>query len=231
MKIKTAIKAIVAAIAGLAFGLLLAMGCCAPESQVIDDRRGPDVTIKTHMLSGPTQTQEVVTVTLEGEVTQGSGDAVAQAIMRAPKDAIVILVIDSYGGDLASARRVSRALEERGAICLVDGQGYSAAYFILQSCRLRLMTPRSSLLVHKASVYIPPVVEEAMKTIKLLDATNASMVPQNCLRLKIPLPDCVAKYENEDWVMVWQEATAVGAVEGVVMNEQEILLSLGTQVE
>src|SRR3954466_93310 len=88
-----------------------------------------------------------------GEVTQESVAAATKALGAAVPDGAhyVLFEINSPGGDVDAGFALAKTIEDSPApvVCVFDGEGMSMAFYILQSCALRLMTPRSLLLIHK----------------------------------------------------------------------------------
>ena len=67
---------------------------------------------------------------------------------------VLIVNIDSGGGSVYDGYVISDILERTDVpvICIVDHSAMSMAMFILQSCELRISTPRSSFMVHAPSM-------------------------------------------------------------------------------
>lgn len=166
----------------------------------------------------------IVSLTFDQPVTEESADALISVLDQLPADTLaVVLTIDSTGGDVKAARRITRRLDELpGLACVADGNALSAAYYILQACPLRLMTPRSSLLIHEAVIEIDGDPKEARKELAMLDSWNVGLAHQMCDRLSIPFDDCVAKFSGVDWWVNVDEAKEIGAVDAVVSSPREV---------
>ncbi len=170
--------------------------------------------------------RKVASIVFSSHIEPASADALEGALESLPADVeLVLLVLDSVGGHLKEARRIARAIENspRPVVCVADGMVASGAYYVLQSCPLRLMTSRSHLLIHEAYNNVGPSVVEARADLAALDSANAAMAWQNCHRLRIPQELCVAKYKGVDWWLGADEAMAVGAVDDVVSTPAEAL--------
>lgn len=170
----------------------------------------------------------VVSVTFDRPVTHETADQLISVLDSLPPETqAVVLVIDSGGGDVRAARRIVRALDDLPALaCVVDGDGASAAYFILQACPLRLMTPRSTLLIHEGAIAIDGDPAEARKELEMLEAWNVAMASQMCGRLTMTLEDCTSRYRGRDWWVNVIEAKEIGAVDGVVNSPREVVLGM-----
>ena len=93
---------------------------------------------------------------LEGPVDSDSvGDVIKSIEVYRKNPAInsVVLRINSPGGSVLAGFDLARYLEETGiqVVCVVDGEAASMAFYILQSCDVRLMTSRSMLMAHEPS--------------------------------------------------------------------------------
>lgn len=175
----------------------------------------------------------IATVKLEGSITPESADRVVSALANLPPDLrVVVFVIDSPGGDLAAARRIVRSLEELPALaCVVDGDALSAAFYLLQSCPARLMTLRSTLMVHEGRLVMPEGMEPTEEDKIAMEAWNRGLAEQVCGRLAISREDCVARYASEDWWMGWREGLSVGAVDDVVQSPREVAVGLSQVID
>lgn len=212
------------------FSLFALVGCVFGALQAPTNPHIPEaapVLVEQVVNSGKVK-GTIATLKLEGKIEQETADAVIHTLSTLPPDLqAVVLVIDSPGGDVAAARRIVRALEELPALaCVVDGDALSAGFYILQSCPLRLMTLRSTLMVHKGHISLPPGVTLAPEDQAALDAWNRALSEQVCGRMNMAKEDCVAKYEAEDWWMNWREGLAMGAVDDIVQNPREVTLGL-----
>ncbi len=173
----------------------------------------------------PTKVAQVI---LDVALNDRTTEALENTLESLPAETeFVVLVIDSPGGLLTASRDISRIIESshKKIVCVVDGLGASGAYYLLQSCGLRLMTARSNLMLHEAFVPSPqePEANEALA----LSAVNSSMAWQQCHRLRISIPECHAQYSNgREWWLTPQEAVAVGAVDGIVETPMQVMLDI-----
>lgn len=140
----------------------------------------------------------------------------------ARKDPVVTFRIDSFGGsvfdglDLIQLVTDARA-EGMRVRCVVDTKAMSMGFVFLQAaCDERYMTKRSVLLSHNASTSTRGDLGDIEEAAELLRALNDSMASVCASRLGMPLAEFREKIRDHAWIMSWEEALAVGAVDGVV---------------
>lgn len=92
-------------------------------------------------------------VLFDGEVTDA---LVAQveaelALAEAQHYPFVVIEFRSRGGYLAPGYHLADVIEKLNTptVCVVTSQAMSMAFYLLQSCTLRLMTPTATLMVHE----------------------------------------------------------------------------------
>ena len=214
--------------------LLLAVACllgCQPVAAqslpIAVDVVEPEPQLQTILLTGGGKAK-VAQVTLDVAITTEAAMALASTLRSLPSDLdYVVLVIDSPGGFLGSAREISRIIEShpQRLVCLVDGLAASGAYYLLQSCQMRLMTHRSNLMLHEAFGAKADADSESEKA--ALTAINLAMSYQQCHRLKIKTTECHARYSGREWWLTADKALEVGAVDGLVDSPMQLLSLLG----
>lgn len=164
------------------------------------------------------------------EVSAGSAYIVAQWVSEHQKFDALVMVIDSPGGSVYYGREISKALESSGVTvyCVVDGMAASATMALLQSCNHRLMTRRSTLMLHKPSTTLDGFVgsRELLSMLSRMEAMEQALGEQYCSRFRISIKACEDKYANGEWFLSWQEALSVGAVDGVTALPGAVLESL-----
>jgi ATP-dependent protease ClpP protease subunit len=178
---------------------------------------------------GPTDTTklQIPTIYLNGVVENSSVDPLIVAIseINATEAPYFVLEINTPGGSVSDGFRLVKAIETspKMSVCVVDGEGYSMGFYILQSCNVRIMTKRSTLMAHEPAFgSISGLNRGKLKS--LLDALNASTFAANefmCKRLNVSKTVCESKIHNE-WWMEWKEAFAVRAVDAVIDNVSQI---------
>lgn len=197
--------------------------CCAPTKSVT----------KADLKSAEPY---VPRISLVGDIDEDSVAAVTAALQAVAKEnpEAVVFEIDSPGGEVGAGLRLAKVLEDYPArlICVVDGDADSMAFFLLQSCPVRLMTKRSSLMMHRPFLVLnkaPSELDDVDKAniearMNVLAAAmfehyaaRMGMLPEN-LALKIP--------GKKMWWMGWSEAVCSNAVDGVVGSVPGVLASL-----
>lgn len=152
--------------------------------------------------------------------------SVFDVLLRSARDADVVVVqIDSPGGDLDASEKIFRAIKEshRKVVCVVDHLGASGAFLVLQGCDVRVMTKAAMLMVHD-SYYTEPAPGDPDG--KALEALNRILADVWCARLKVGVGRCYSQYRGHDWWMSADDALEVGAVDQVVPDVRSYISSL-----
>lgn len=210
--------------------------CCVtpqgpPQVSVAETVVTPtDTPLPLRIVAGPER--QVALITFFGPISTGAGQALEETLTAARQRAeVAVIQIDSPGGLLHESRALARAIEMSPVpvICVVDGLAASGAYYLLQSCPVRLMTTRSALMVHEAYRGGPPTIPELEdeKEKVALRAVNEAMVVQQCGRLSITAAECVERYRGREWWMLPDDAVQMGAVEAIVPTPGDVVLRLG----
>jgi ATP-dependent protease ClpP protease subunit len=133
-----------------------------------------------------------------------------------PPDEIVVR-IHSPGGEVDSAYSMAKDILAAPApvTCVVEDYAASAAYFLLQACQTRVVTPKSVLMIHEATLHIEgPVTPEQAAFFELLTkSTNDAMAGPQCFRLNISREECRERYRGKEWWIGPLEALEVGAAD------------------
>lgn len=164
-------------------------------------------------------------VKLEGAIGDPS-DFVAA--IKACADRPVVVEVNSPGGSVFGALEIQKAIERHphAVVCLVDGIAASAAFTTLQACDVRLMTNRSILMVHHASIPANGQVEQHDNAAAALRALDRGMILHCAKRMGMVPEDLEAKIAGgKEWWMGLEEAVLVHAVdfEGATLFEAERL--------
>lgn len=139
-------------------------------------------------------------------------------------DKEILFRINSFGGVIFSGLDFIQHIEDSKkkygirTKCYVDTRAYSMGAVILESavCDERYMTKRSSLLFHQASTGAegnPNDVKEALDFLKILTKNLEEICAE---RMGMKLQDFHAKQALSAWILDWEEALAVKAIDGVV---------------
>lgn len=217
--------------------LLIAIGCAcahkvtAPIVQVSIPTPAPATTPLPPLLSSRPPRMQLYG-TIDATDIERAMKVVASAIDA--KSRIVTIQINSpgggYGSTVAIMAVMGKARAEWGMRfdCVVDGEGGSGAFIILQECDRRYMTKRSTLMTHM------PAYEETAD-VSLIDSLNhkddvnatAVAVAEHCRRkLKnVSLATYMEKTaDHRQWWFTWEQALEIGAVDMVVENAWELPL-------
>jgi ATP-dependent protease ClpP protease subunit len=161
---------------------------------------------------------------LESDVDDNSVQPVIDTIEKANElGNRVIVEIDTNGGDVDAGFTLAKAIEraKRPVTCVVDGKAYSMGSFILEACARRIMTKRSTVMIHEVGMDGP---NSGTHEWSFLDA--AAWLRVRSLALfehyahRIPgltAADIVARTSGGRCIWLeWREAKALGAVDAVV---------------
>lgn len=166
----------------------------------------------------PTECPEVLKI--DSEITSASTFVDTLALCKRP----VVIEIDSPGGSLFAALDMQKAIERHPykTTCVVDGRAASAAFVTLQSCSVRLMTSRSVLMMHHASINnASGQSHELQNAAGALVALDRAAVLQVSKRLDITPEELECKiHSGREWWMASDEATEYSAIDGIADSVQ-----------
>jgi ATP-dependent Clp protease protease subunit len=160
-------------------------------------------------------------VRFDATISDSSAERLSTILSEAKKaDAkSVLLVINSGGGSVDAGMKIVRDMEDSPVpvYCVVDGEAASMAFYILQSCKVRIMLRRSRLMAHEpyASTGVSGNRFEFASYADYFRVLALSMAEHESHRLRISLEEFLKRTENKDWWMAWEDAVKVGAVDEV----------------
>lgn len=167
---------------------------------------------------------------LDGPITEKSADLTIKRLEKlASTDAgAVVMEINSPGGEVDAGFKLARTMENLSVpvVCVVDGEAASMAFYLLQSCTVRFMTARSTLMAHGVSYRIANTQGNAEQFSEMSDALKAStlaVVMHVSARMKVTPEQFAAKIAGRAWYMAYKEALEVGAVDSVVPSVNQAL--------
>ena len=142
----------------------------------------------------------------------------------------VLFEINSPGGSVDAGFLIAKAIENSNAnvICVVDAMAASMAFYILQSCDIRVMTDRSLLMAHEPAIRagIGGKSEDWRKQgngiADLLEALTKSMNHHMARRLTISYEEFSKRIHNTEYWMTAEEALKISAVDQVVASVKEV---------
>jgi ATP-dependent protease ClpP protease subunit len=147
-------------------------------------------------------------------------DAIAKRLEAG--DTSILLQLNSPGGSVYAGLDFIAVLDElhKSGIriqCVVNTRAFSMAAVILQACDDRYITPRSTILVHNASVSdVSGNAHELAEIVQILNALNKSMAQLVSARIGMPLAEYEERIRDGAWTMASGEALRVGMVDEVV---------------
>lgn len=139
----------------------------------------------------------------------------------------VIFNINSNGGSVFGGMELIKLIEDikkqKGVhtVCIVDTHAYSMGFIFLQSgaCDERYMTERSTLLAHNASASSEGTADEMEEIAELIRQISLAMAHLVCTRMNMPLDEYLARIQGRDWMLGYQEALHVGAIDGLFYSK------------
>lgn len=139
-------------------------------------------------------------------------------------DREVLFRVNSFGGSVFAGLDLIQAVTDARARglrvrCVVDTKAMSMGFVFLQTaCDERMMTKRSTLLAHNGVLNGLPIgsARELDEAREMLHALDDAMSAVCAARLHLSLPEYRAKLRRHAWVMAYEEALAVGAVDRIV---------------
>jgi ATP-dependent Clp protease protease subunit len=176
----------------------------------------------------PTPKYDVVTLKLDGEVDDLSIDLLRGDLKKAQDKAdTIILEINSPGGEVNAGFELARDIEdsEVPVICVVDFEAASMAAYILESCKVRIMTKRSSLMIHEPAVngQMSGGQTNWRNVADWMKATTKGMAEHFAARLNVTVPEILERIKGGAmWWMDWEEAVKFDAVDVVVNNVSDV---------
>jgi ATP-dependent protease ClpP protease subunit len=165
-------------------------------------------------------------------VDEDSAKTLARRVAQANESGVdvIVLEINSPGGSVDAGHAIERTIElSRAPVqCVVDGWAASMAAQFLQSCNTRMMTKRSSLLIHEPSIMAIDAGGQVVFANKaaLLHASAEAELEQSVRRMRVSKEWLRRKIEHgQDYWLTWEEAVRVGAVDGVVGGVADVIAS------
>lgn len=134
------------------------------------------------------------------------------------KPDLIVLEIDSPGGEVDIGFQLAKAIEDSKIpiVCAVDGEAASMAFFILQSCAVRVATPRSKLMIHGVTIVAPVTQQNLPGLAKLIEVYNEMLIQHIVPRMKLPEAEIRKKMDEGDWWMTAAEGVEFGALDGLI---------------
>lgn len=144
---------------------------------------------------------------------------------------LVLIEWNSEGGNIDEGFRLAKYLEGLPVplVCVVDELAASEAFYLLQSCDVRLATPRSRLMAHEPAVYLEGSVR--LKQLDRIKDDLASIVSawvNHSGKRLVGGPEMLRKKISDDtnWWLNASEALAVGAIDGICESVSSVIESL-----
>lgn len=134
----------------------------------------------------------------------------------------VTIYIHSPGGGVWAGFELAKHIEQSPipVTCIVDGYAASMASFIFESCQVRIMTRRSSLMFHQPSISDVSGNEERLRNYaERLRMITVMLVEHSAARMRLTASQLLAKIEGgKEYWLSGDEALRIGAVDRVVIG-------------
>lgn len=167
-------------------------------------------------------------IIFEGQVNDSSADEFVLALAAASGSATIVIELNSRGGSVSAGFKMAKAIERFPGLvaCVADGEVSSMAFYVFQSCPLRLMTERSRLFAHDPrfmtldGINDIPILQQRLEDLNTL---SEAMAAHECKRLTIPLKECRRLLASDRWWLTAQSAKSIGAVDNIVNDVNMVL--------
>lgn len=183
---------------------------------------------------GGTRDDLVPLIVFEEDVSEVSVNQAIHYLEQANAEGAktIVMLLNTPGGSVLDGWRLARAMEDSPApiVCVVDGWAASMGFYLLQSCDVRLMTKRSMLMAHEPSVRGGGGTEHDYREMMvMLEKMNRALAEHAAARMNMTVADFMARIRANDWWMNWDEALAMGAVDGVADRPRDVVEALRHQ--
>lgn len=168
-------------------------------------------------------------IKFDTEVTE---DSVGQTIDMLHKSVdmgakAVIIEWNTPGGEVDSGFKLAKEIEDLKipVICIVDGEAASMGMYLLQSCPVRMMTKRSTLMIHEAAMSGNVHGHEVKwrSIAESLRVSNKAIAEHLSKRMFVSAAEISARIVGGlQWWLSWDEAIQFGAVDQVVEDVKSV---------
>lgn len=204
--------------------LIISVFACTPHLRIVP-KVAQDV-----QAEAPTQSEQSLSADehdkilfyLNGLITEDSVAPIIAALQQADSQHYkeIWLKINTNGGSISAGFQLAQTIESVQAktVCVVDIDAISMGFYLLGSCKERLMTKRAVLMVHQPLVdETRGNADELMNTVNALRAYTTSLINQSLSRMKIS-EKCFREHiaNSKQWWMNYKEALEVGAIDGTI---------------
>lgn len=164
----------------------------------------------------------VLTINLNGRVNDENMKAIIDLIngVYDREDIkLVMLELNTEGGSVDAGLLLSKIIERtpKKVVCVVDGEADSMGYYILQSCDVRYMTKRSSLMIHWPRFTYPNFSGESIDYQNVADRLKAlqeGMIEHMCRKTAVSNSQMTKKLDGgRQWWVSWREAVKLRMID------------------
>jgi ATP-dependent protease ClpP protease subunit len=213
------------AVAGIFSGTIISLAATLPLAKATPD-------------AGPSQAQtlsahNVPHMSIHDEIAKEDVERYASTVSIAVAEEAprVVVVLDSIGGATQLAHEIVKLIDAARddqnikTDCVVDGRGWSSAFYILQACDRRYMTKRSTLMAHNPQFFNEVITLSSLRDGSAqaqLEAVSRAFAEHNGARLKMSMEEYRHRIDGRQWWLAWSEALKVGAVDKIVESDAEV---------
>ncbi len=157
----------------------------------------------------------------QGDVTGDSVAAVEKALSDLDADnstTEIFLRINSHGGEVEAGLDLIQFFDtlHKPLTCVVDTKGWSMGMSILEGCPTRLMTTRSTLMMHGTMASTQGNERDMRDSGETARVLTESLIQIAAQRLKISENEIREHINGRQWWLDAKDALAVGAIDSIV---------------
>ena len=181
----------------------------------------------------PAKTHPIGIIHISGGISEDVAKAALKLTPQAAKDKEwIVIVINSPGGSVDAGMEIIKMIESLPvkSVCVVEGEAASMGGRISQACTYRIITKRSSMMIHEEMW--TRKIEDGQPTDyqNVADAIELS-IKMECEQLAYRMHATPQEIRNQIrgarwWLFGWEDAWKWGLVDIVVERSQDVINSL-----
>lgn len=212
---------------------LLILGGCAHPGPIPAAARANNAQTEAAPQQPSCEPNKVCHYRFDDEVTPESTAGARAGLLSAEKVGakVFVLEINTPGGNVGSGFRLAKAIEESSVpvVCIVDGRAASMGFYILASCPMRVMTRRSTLMIHEPQVdgNASGPTNDWRNVADMLAVLRVAMAVHCNKRMTSSMDEYRARTDGgKAWWFDWKDAKHYNAVDVVIDTVDEVLEEL-----
>ncbi len=172
----------------------------------------------------------VVRINLSGRIDDTSAMFLDMNIIAASEAKGIVLVIDSYGGEVSAGYEMvdSIAKSKAPVVCVAGANVMSAAMMVFESCPVRIGQPDSVYMIHSVSISgAEGRVDDLENLIQQMKILNRVMAQQLCRRMGCVPEELLARISgNRMWMFMNDEAMEANAIDFVFKDVDSVIKTM-----